>query len=134
MKIKEQMNTLRLHGMTILWDSLTQSRQHLQLDLSDGLQLLLQAEKEDRQQRRTTRLIYQARFRYQASMEEVSFDPSRKLDKSLILSLTDCNYITQGKSMVITGPTGAGKSFLASALGYQACMMGFNTAYYNAAC
>jgi DNA replication protein DnaC len=131
MKIKEQMNTLRLHGMSTLWDSLTESRQHLQLDLHDGLELLLQAEKEERQQRRTTRLIYQARFRYQASMEEISFDPSRKLDKSRILSLSDCQYITQGQSVVITGPTGAGKSFLASALGHQACLMGYSTAYYN---
>ena len=131
MKIKQNMNSLRLHGMGILWDSLTQSRQHLQLDLHDGLELLLEAEKEDRQHRRTVRLIYQAKFRYQASMEEISFDPSRKLDKSLILSLADCSYITQGQSVVITGPTGAGKSFLASALGHQACMMGYTTTYYN---
>ena len=131
MKIKEQMNSLRLQGMSTLWDSLTESRQHVQLDLHDGLQLLLQAEKEDRQQRRTARLIYQARFRYQASMEEISFDPSRRLDKSLILSLTDCQFIQKGQSVVLTGPTGAGKSFLASALGHQACMMGYTTAYYN---
>ena len=131
MKIKEQMNNLRLHGMTTLWNSLTESRQHLQLDLHDGLQLLLQAEGEDRQQRRTARLIYQARFRYQASLEEISFDPSRQLDKSLILSLSDCQFITKGQSVVLTGPTGAGKSFLASALGHQACMMGYTTAYYN---
>lgn len=131
MKIKEHMNSLRLNGMSTLWNSLTQSRQHLQLDLHDGLELLLQAEREDRQQRRTARLIYQARFRYQASIEEISFDPSRKLDKSLILSLSDCQFITKGQSVVLTGPTGVGKSFLASAFGHQACMMGYTTAYYN---
>ena len=68
MKIKEYMNSLRLNGMSTLWNSLTQSRQHLQLDLHDGLELLLQAEREDRQQRRTARLIYQARFRYQVDI------------------------------------------------------------------
>ena len=125
------MNTLRLQGMSLLWDSLTESSQHLQLDLHDGLQLLLQAEREDRQHRRTSRLISQARFRYQASMEEISFDASRKLDKDLILSLSDCQFITKGQSVVLTGPTGVGKSFLASALGHQACMMGYTTAYYN---
>lgn len=125
------MNSLRLHGMSTLWNSLSESRQHLQLDLHDGLQLLLEAEREDRQSRRTARLIYQAKFRYQASLEEISFDPSRKLDKSLILSLTDCQFITKGQSVVLTGPTGVGKSFLASALGHQACMMGYTTAYYN---
>ena len=131
MKIIEQMNTLRLHGMSLLWTTLTESRQHLQLELSDGLQVLLQAEKENRQQRRTERLIKQARFRYQASVEELSFDPSRKLDKSLILSLTDCQFIQKGQSLVITGATGTGKSYLSSALGHQACMLGYPTAYYN---
>jgi len=131
MKITEQMNQLRLQGMSSLWNSLRQSKHHLKLDLVDGLQLLLQAETEERQQRRTARLIYQARFRYQASIEEISFDPPRKLDKSLILSFADCAFIQKGKSLVLTGPTGAGKSFLASALGHQACMYGYTTAYYN---
>ena len=131
MKITEKMNILRLEGMSTLWSSLRQSKQHLQLELSDGLLVLLQAEAENRQQRRTERLIKYARFRYQASVEELSFDPSRKLDKSLILSLTDCQYIKKGQSIVITGSTGTGKSFLASALGHQACQLGYPVAYYN---
>ncbi len=131
MKVTEQMTCLRLHGMSMSWSSITQAKQHLKLDLNDGLQILLQAESEDRQQRKTERLLKQAHFRYQASIEELSFDPSRKLDKLLILSLTDCQFISKGQSIVITGPTGSGKSFLASALGHQACMLGYSTAYYN---
>lgn len=131
MNITQQMNELRLVGMSTLWDSLTQQSQHHQLELIDGMKLLLQAEKENRQLRRTERLLHQARFRYQSSIEEITFDKNRQLDKNVILSLSDCTFIKQGKSIVITGPTGVGKSFLASALGHQACALGYTTKYYS---
>lgn len=131
MNITQQMNDLRLHGMSTLWESITQSSQHHQLELLDGLSLLLQAEKENKQLRKTERLLHQARFRYQASMEEITFDKKRQLDKNKILSLSDCTFIKQGKSIVITGPTGVGKSFVASALGHQACTLGYSTKYYS---
>jgi DNA replication protein DnaC len=131
MNVLQQMNELNLQGMSLQWESLLQSKQHTQLDLSDGLEVLLQAEKQNRQTRRTLRLIHQASFRYQASFEEINFSNNRQLDKALVLSLADGNYITQGKSIVITGPTGVGKSFIASALGHQACLLGHTTLYYN---
>lgn len=131
MKITQQMNELRLVGMSTLWDGLIQNNAHHQLGLIDGMALLLQAEKENRQLRRTERLLRQARFRYQSSIEEITFDKKRQLDKNLILSLSDCSFIKQGKSIVITGPTGVGKSFIASALGHQTCSLGYTTQYYS---
>ncbi|MEE9372353.1 MAG: IS21-like element helper ATPase IstB [Saprospiraceae bacterium] len=131
MNIIQQMNELRLAGMSTLWDNIIKNSQHHQLDLIDGLKLLLQAEKENRFLRRSDRLIQQARFRYQASIEEITFDKKRRVDKNVILSLSDCTFIEGGKSVVITGPTGVGKSFVASALGHQACNMGQPTKYYN---
>ena len=74
MKITQQMNELRLVGMSALWDGLIQNNAHHQLELIDGMVLLLQAEKENRQLRRTERLLRQARFRYQSSIEEITFD------------------------------------------------------------
>jgi len=76
-------------------------------------------------------MIKGARFRYQASLEELSYDPSRGLNKSIISDLATCGYIARGESVLITGATGCGKSFLASALGHQACLHGHNVIYFN---
>ena len=75
--------------------------------------------------------MYNANFRYQASVEEVTLDQSRGLDKNVLASLTTGEYITKGMAVLITGATGCGKSFLASALGHQACAQGYKVAYFN---
>ena len=131
MNITQQMNELRLLGMTSQWEVFTTTKEHLNLSLTDGISLLLNAEKENRSARKTHRLINQAKFRYAASIEQIDFVTSRSLDKALILSLADGSFISQGKSILITGPTGVGKSFIASALGHQACLLGYTTLYYN---
>lgn len=131
MKVTEQMESLRLSGMNRSWQSLIETRQNTTLTLSEGLELLLQAEVQHRQNNRLNRLEKNASFRYQASLEEISFKQGRGLDKSLVLSLSDCSYIDRGESVLISGPTGAGKSFLASAYGHQACAMGYKTMYFN---
>lgn len=129
MKIEEQMSQLRLTGMRHRYVSLSETRQLQNLSLREGLELLLQAETENRQTRRTERLTTRARFRYQASLNEISYPDSRNLDKNLIAALSDCSFIPKGQSIIITGATGCGKSFLASALGQQACLMGFKVMY-----
>lgn len=131
MKLEEQMETLRLSGMSRMWQSLKESRQNSTLTLHEGLDLLLQAEQEHRHNRRLERLQKNAAFRYQASLEEVNFGTARGIDKNQILSLSDCSFIDRGESILITGPTGAGKSFLASAFGQQACALGHKTLYFN---
>jgi len=131
-QIETQMNSLRLHGMAKSWIAIHESRQLSNLSLSDGMELLLQAEVEERDQRRFTRLEHQASFRYKASMEEVKPDATRGLDKTLLHSLATGSYIQKGETILITGATGCGKSFLSSALGHQGCMQGYKVAYYNA--
>lgn len=126
-----KMQDLRLHGMAESWRGMQEARQIHSLSLEEGLEILLQAEEQERNNRRFRRLAYQAGFRYQASIEEVKCDTSRGLDQTLITTLASCNYIRQGQGVLITGATGCGKSFLASALGHQGCMMGFKVAYYN---
>ncbi len=130
-QIESQLTTLRLHGMSQSWTALLETRKHHELSLSEGLELLLQAETQDRENRRFERLRKNARFRYQASVEELYSDASRGLDKELIFSLATGDYITKGVSVLITGASGCGKSFLASALGHQACSQGYKVAYFN---
>ena len=130
-QIESQLTTLRLHGMAQSWTALLETRKHHELSLSEGLELLLQAETQDRENRRFERLRKNARFRYQASVEELYSDAARGLDKEMIFSLATGDYITKGVSVLITGASGCGKSFLASALGHQACSQGYKVAYFN---
>jgi DNA replication protein DnaC len=131
MQIESQLSRLRLHGMSRSWQALLETRKSHELTLSEGLELLLQAEEQDRADRRFDQLKKNARFRYQASVEELRLESARGLDKGLILSLATGDYLTKAESVLISGATGCGKSFLASALGHQACAQGYKVAYYN---
>ena len=131
MQIESQLSRLRLHGMSRTWQALLETRRQHELTLSEGLELLLQAEEQDRTNNRFERLRKNARFRYQASVEELKMDASRGMDKALISALATGEYVLKGESVLITGATGCGKSFLASALGHQACAQGYKVAYYN---
>lgn len=130
-QVETQLNHLRLHGMSRSWQALLETRRHHELSLSEGLELLLQAEEQERKNKRFDRLQKNARFRYQASVEELQYESSRGLDKALISTLATGEYISKGETVLITGATGCGKSFLASALGHQACSQGYKVAYYN---
>ncbi|MEO7315536.1 MAG: IS21-like element helper ATPase IstB [Ginsengibacter sp.] len=130
-QLQTQMSRMRLHGMAVAYQSLQESRQVHGLNLEEGLELLLQAEDLERQNRRFKRLEYNAGFRYKASIEELKTDPARGVDKQLIATLSVGDYIEKGVSVLITGATGCGKSFMASALGHQACMQGYTVAYFN---
>jgi len=130
--INEQlMGQLRLHGMLGSWQSLLETRTHQNLSLVEGLQHLLEAEQLDRGHRRVQRLRTAAGFRYQASLAELTYSPSRGLDKNTVALLADGQYIDKGQAILITGPTGSGKSFLASALGHQACELSYKVSYFN---
>lgn len=131
MQIESQLNHLRLHGMSRTWQALVETRRHHELSFSEGMELLLQAEEQERGNKRFERLQKNAHFRYQASIEEIQFDASRGLDKALISALATGDYLSKGESILITGATGCGKSFLASALGHQACAQGYKVIYYN---
>lgn len=113
------------------WMALQETRKLHELSLTEGMELLLQAEEEERINRRFKRLDKEAAFRYKASMEELRFQEGRGIDRSQIAALSACTFIEKGESILITGSTGCGKSFLASALGHQACMMGYKVAYFN---
>ena len=130
-QIESQMKHLRLHGMIKSWVALQESRKLHELSLQDGMEILLQSEEQERNNRRFQRLEYRAFFRYKASIEELKIGSERGLDQNLITSLATCNYIEKGEAVLITGSTGCGKSFLASALGSQACLLGHNVMYFN---
>jgi DNA replication protein DnaC len=130
-QIDLKLRQMRLAGMARGWQALNETKQVFDLSLSEGLEILIEREEEERKNNRFNRMIKGARFRYQASLEELSYEPSRGLNKSIISDLATCAYIARGESVLITGATGCGKSFLASALGHQACLHGQNVIYFN---
>jgi len=130
-QIKQSMRSLKMDGMASLYQSLSETHQLTHLTGDQLLQSLLQAEWEYRQARKQDRLVTAARFRYQASLEELDYTASRNLDKNTMASISDCSFIKKAENILITGPTGVGKSFIASAIGHQACRVGYKVMYFN---
>lgn len=126
-----QLHSLRLHGMLTTWQAWEESRSLTGLTLTEGLDILLAAETEDRKNRRFQRLEQLAGFRYKASLEEIRYKADRNLDRGIIARLSSCEYIKNAENLLLTGLTGSGKSFLACALGHQACQMGHSVMYFN---
>lgn len=129
--IKSKLLSLRLSGMAQQWQTLEETRRTGELSLSEGMELLLQAENDKRQESRYERLLKNAGFRYRASVEEINTDTARGIDKSLISRLAMGEYIKKGEAIIITGAAGCGKSFIASALGHHACRQGYTVGYHN---
>lgn len=131
MNIETQLRQLRLHGMGRSWQALMETRKHHELSFTEGIEMLLQAEEDDRSDKRFERLQRSAHFRYQASIQELHMETSRGLDKSLVANLATGDYIDKGEAVLVSGSTGTGKSFFASALGHHACSQGYKVVYYN---
>lgn len=122
---------LKLDGMVISLEAL---RDAGEIQLPEFVQLLtrlVDGEIEQRKIVKSMNLEKRAKFRYHAALQAVKTGMDRNLDRALITRLADGRWISQGANLLITGPTGAGKSFLASALGKQACLLSYSTLYFN---
>lgn len=122
---------LKLPGMAACWTSLGETHQLDKLSLRDGMQLMLQGERDTRQTNRIARLIKNAGFRIKASVEELETDTTRGLSSAVAAELAAGAYIRDGRTVIITGATGTGKSYLACALGDTACRQGIKTLYFT---
>ena len=123
------MQKMRLHGMArIFQNSLEKSGLKL-LTPDEMVAHLVEAEWDDRCNRKLERSLHSAHFRYKAAIEQIAFDENRVLDKNQVLRLAECTFIKKKENVLITGSTGVGKSFVASALGHQACSLGYKVMY-----
>jgi DNA replication protein DnaC len=127
-----KLNQMKLSGMARAYQMLLESsRQSDEMSLEEILAHLTEAEWDDRQNQKLRRLLKSAKFRYQASVEDINYNQARNLDKGLIIKLASCSFIYKKENVIITGATGVGKSHIASALGNQACLNGYKTIYFN---
>ena len=127
----DKMNRMRLLGMHHAFESCIEGRQIESFTNDELVHHLVQSEWDDRQYRSLQRNLKNAQFRYKAGIEQLDYDHERGMDKNMVQRLSDCSFVQKGEDLFITGPTGTGKSFLASALGQQACLLGYKVLYAN---
>jgi len=127
----EQLQEMRLLGFAQALKEQMEQRDLSGLDFMARLSLLVDREASYREDRRLRTRLKRAKLRQRASVEDVDFQAARGLDKRLFLSLSSCRWIRERLNFLLTGPTGAGKSYLACALGQKACREGHTVQYHR---
>lgn len=127
--ILDKLYQLRLPGMLKGLREQMENPECSSLSFEERFGLLLDREEMMRSNSRLTARLQRAKLRLPATMEDVDYQQPRSLDKAKILSLASCSWLHSHDNCLITGPTGCGKSYLACALGHQACREGFHVLY-----
>jgi len=130
--IIDKLRTLRLNAMARTLEEQMQMPDIDALSFEERLGLLVDMESTDRENRRLKTRLIKARLRQNASIEDIDFRHPRGLDRSLMLKLSSCDWIKDSNNLLITGPTGTGKTFLACALAQKACREGYTVQYVRA--
>lgn len=130
-EIIEKMKTMKFYGMLRAFRTNLESGELNKLTSDEMLAHLIDEEWDDRYNRKIARIMANAKFRYKASIEQMYFEEDRGMDKNLVLRLAECTFIDRNENILITGSTGIGKSYLASAIGQQACTLGYRVMYLN---
>lgn len=128
---ERQLHELRLPGMANCWTSLQETHQLDKLSLRDGMQLMLQAERDKRESNHIARLIKNAAFRDRASIEELEVDTVRGIPAASVAELGTGGFIDHGSTIIMTGPAGTGKSYFAQAIGDRMCRLGHKVMYFT---
>lgn len=132
-KTIEKMKQMRLSGMAEAHYNNLGSASYKDYTTDQYLALLIDQEWESRQERKINRLIANAKFKHQASIRDINYTHPRDLDKNTFERLASLEFINRSENIIITGPTGCGKSYLGQALGRYACHMLYKTLYFNTA-
>jgi len=125
----EKLSHMRLYGFVHALDDQRESTSYNDLSFDERLAFLVDREYLRRENNRLTRRISLAKLKQKGTLEDIDFSPKRNLDKSQFMELAQCSWITSRHNLIITGPTGVGKTFVACALADKACKAGFNALY-----
>ena len=127
--IIDKLRALRFNAMALTLEEQLQMDDIDSLSFEERLGLLVDREASDRENRRLKTRLRKARLRQNACIEDIDFRHPRGLDKALMTKLFSCDWIKDGNNLLITGPTGTGKTFLACALAQKACRDGYTVQY-----
>lgn len=127
-----RLRDLRLNGMaTALTQQTEQPGAYDDLPFLDRLALLVESECLQREQRKQDRLLRQARFKLRARLQDIDYAHPRDLKRAQLTQLAQGEWLHRARNLLITGPCGSGKTFIACALGHQACLQGQSARYYR---
>lgn len=125
----KKMRQMKFYGMHNAFKTCLENENKSDFTADELLCFLIDAEWEDRNNRRIERNVKNARFRYKANIEQLIFDADRNLDKNQLMRFAECSFIDKAENILITGSTGIGKSYIASSIGNQACSLGYKVLY-----
>lgn len=129
----EKLSQMRLYGLHDAFKTSLENTLKEQMTQDQFVFHLVCSEWDNRRNRAIERAVKYAQFRYNATLEDVDYTFERSLDRNQVERLASMDFITQNKNLFITGPTGTGKSYLATALGNKACIEGFRVLYASTA-
>lgn len=128
----DKLRSLKLNGMAKSFEEQLSSSDWDSLSFEERLGFLVDCEYTERENRRLQSRLRQAKLRQNACIEDIDYRHPRELDKSRMKSLSTLKWIKEHLNILITGPCGTGKSFIACALGHRACLEGYRVLYFRA--
>ena len=129
----QQLRQLKLSGLADALElQFSQPSTYEELSFIERINLAIQQEVTHRHDKRLQRLLRTARFKVNARMEDINYKHPRGLKQSTVAGLQSNDWITKGQNLVLTGPTGCGKTYLACAFGHHACLHGYQVRYFRA--
>ena len=128
----EKLQDLRLSGMQTAYQEQLQGTEYQSLSFDERMGFIVEREYTERYNRRLQTRLRKAKLRLDATIEDIDYGTQRGLDKGTMLSLATCEWIRQHHNILITGPTGVGKTYLACAFGHKACREGLGVQYHRA--
>ena len=127
----DKMRKMKLFGMHMAFKTSIESGKTESYTQDEMITILIDSEWDDRKNRSIERQLANAKFRYKASIEELNYAEERNVDKNQLMRFAECAFIDKHENILITGSTGIGKSYIASAIGHQACSLGYKVLYHS---
>jgi DNA replication protein DnaC len=129
----EKLRAMRLEGMAASWLEQQKDAAATKLAFDERFGMLVDAEWLHRENKRLGRALKEAKLKLsQACVEDIDYPARRELDKAVVRQLSSCRWVQEHQAVLITGPTGTGKTYVACALAQQACRKGFRAVYRRA--